>query len=108
MCSDVKVDDNIPLRVMLLLMDEVFDLKERNQWLRRNIKNLLQQLIKATYGDTINRCGAHAHNACFLAMRLSAIVIILIYIFIFFRKIVDHVDNMTSPEQVSDYVKRFR
>jgi len=49
------VDDNIPLRVMLLLMDEVFDLKERNQWLRRNIKNLLQQLIRATYGDTINR-----------------------------------------------------
>lgn len=44
---------------MLLLMDEVFDLKERNQWLRRNIKNLLQQLIKATYGDTINRCDGH-------------------------------------------------
>lgn len=40
-------------------MDEVFDLKERNQWLRRNIKNLLQQLIKATYGDTINRCDGH-------------------------------------------------
>ncbi|RXN13290.1 sorting nexin-13 isoform X1 [Labeo rohita] len=54
------------------------DDNERNQWLRRNIKNLLQQLIKATYGDTIN------------------------------RKIVDHVDSMTSPEQVSDYVKRFR
>lgn len=51
----LQVDDNIPLRVMLLLMDEVFDLKERNQWLRRNIKNLLQQLIRATYGDTINR-----------------------------------------------------
>lgn len=55
MFGRVKVDDNIPLRVMLLLMDEVFDLKERNQWLRRNIKNLLQQLIRATYGDTINR-----------------------------------------------------
>uniref|UniRef100_A0A8C9RN71 Sorting nexin 13 n=1 Tax=Scleropages formosus TaxID=113540 RepID=A0A8C9RN71_SCLFO len=75
---DDNVDDNIPLRVMLLLMDEVFDLKERNQWLRRNIKNLLQQLIRATYGDTIN------------------------------RKIVDHVDFMTAPEQVADYVKRFR
>uniref|UniRef100_A0A5F9DDU5 Sorting nexin 13 n=1 Tax=Oryctolagus cuniculus TaxID=9986 RepID=A0A5F9DDU5_RABIT len=75
---DDNVDDNIPLRVMLLLMDEVFDLKERNQWLRRNIKNLLQQLIRATYGDTIN------------------------------RKIVDHVDWMTSPEQVADSVKRFR
>uniref|UniRef100_A0A8C3EDG3 Sorting nexin-13 n=1 Tax=Corvus moneduloides TaxID=1196302 RepID=A0A8C3EDG3_CORMO len=75
---DDNADDNIPLRVMLLLMDEVFDLKERNQWLRRNIKNLLQQLIRATYGDTIN------------------------------RKIVDHVDWMTSPEQVADAVKRFR
>ncbi|KAK1785514.1 hypothetical protein P4O66_018872 [Electrophorus voltai] len=75
---DDNVDDNIPLRVMLLLMDEVFDLKERNQWLRRNIKNLLQQLISATYGDTIN------------------------------RKIVDHVDFLTSPEQVADYVRRFR
>ncbi|XP_016886500.1 sorting nexin-13-like [Cynoglossus semilaevis] len=51
---DDNVDDNIPLRVMLLLMDEVFDLKEKNQWLHRNIKNLLQQLIRATYGDTIN------------------------------------------------------
>ncbi|XP_069504602.1 sorting nexin-13 isoform X3 [Ambystoma mexicanum] len=75
---DDNVDDNIPLRVMLLLMDEVFDVKERNQWLRRNIKNLLQQLIRATYGDTIN------------------------------RKIVDHVEWMTSPEQVADYVKHFR
>uniref|UniRef100_A0A8C4T2V4 Sorting nexin 13 n=2 Tax=Erpetoichthys calabaricus TaxID=27687 RepID=A0A8C4T2V4_ERPCA len=75
---DDNENDNIPLRVMLLLMDEVFDLKERNQWLRRNIKNLLQQLIRATYGDTIN------------------------------RKIVEHVDFMTSPEQVADYVKRFR
>lgn len=57
-CWNIQVDDNIPLRVMLLLMDEVFDLKEKNQWLRRNIKNLLQQLIRATYGDTINRSEA--------------------------------------------------
>lgn len=60
-----QVDDNIPLRVMLLLMDEVFDLKERNQWLRRNIKNLLQQLIRATYGDTINRyCFSYLEQSC--------------------------------------------
>ncbi|XP_054846843.1 sorting nexin-13 isoform X5 [Eublepharis macularius] len=72
------VDDTIPLRIMLLLMDEVFDLKERNQWLRRNIKNLLQQLIRAMHGDTLN------------------------------KKIVDHVDWMTSPEQVADAVKRLR
>ncbi|XP_078454061.1 sorting nexin-13 [Lampetra fluviatilis] len=75
---DENADDNLPLRIMLLLMDEVFDLKDRNQWLRRNIKNLLQQFIRATFGDMIN------------------------------RKIVDHVDLMTSPEQVAEYVKRFR
>lgn len=64
MCACVcpQVDDNIPLRVMLLLMDEVFDLKEKNQWLRRNIKNLLQQLIRATYGDTINRSEVAPHR----------------------------------------------
>lgn len=60
--TGLQVDDNIPLRVMLLLMDEVFDLKEKNQWLRRNIKNLLQQLIRATYGDTINRSGHTPHT----------------------------------------------
>ncbi|XP_066483508.1 sorting nexin-13 isoform X2 [Tiliqua scincoides] len=75
---DDNVEDNVPLKIMLLLMDEVFDLKERNQWLRRNIKNLLQQLIRAMHGYTIN------------------------------KKIVDHVDWMTSPEQVADAVKRFR
>lgn len=57
-----QMDDNIPLRVMLLLMDEIFDLKEKNQWLRRNIKNLLQQLIRATYGDTINRSERRLEN----------------------------------------------
>ncbi|XP_044285300.1 sorting nexin-13 isoform X4 [Varanus komodoensis] len=75
---DDNVEDNVPLKIMLLLMDEIFDLKERNQWLRRNIKNLLQQLIRAMHGYTIN------------------------------KKIVDHVHWMTSPEQVADAVKRFR
>ncbi|XP_055732579.1 sorting nexin-13-like isoform X1 [Salvelinus fontinalis] len=101
---DDNVDDNIPLRVMLLLMDEVFDLKERNQWLRRNIKNLLQQLIRATYGDTINRYCTHTHTHQCHIQRSDCI---------FFpsglcRKIVDHVDFMTAPEQVADYVKKFR
>lgn len=102
-----QMDDNIPLRVMLLLMDEIFDLKEKNQWLRRNIKNLLQQLIRATYGDTINRSGSrlentHSHNtAGHRAQRESSCLCVC-------RKIVDHVDYLTSPEQVADYVKKFR
>ncbi len=47
--------DNIPLRITLLLMDEVFDLRERNQWLRRQIVAVLRQIIKAMLGDIVNR-----------------------------------------------------
>ena len=49
--------ENIPLRIMLLLMDEVFDLRNKNQWLRRRIVAILRQLIKAMLGDKINRFG---------------------------------------------------
>ncbi|XP_068670390.1 sorting nexin-13-like isoform X2 [Montipora foliosa] len=75
---DPEEDDNIPLRILLLLMDEIFDLKHRNLWLRRRIIVLLRQIIKTTYGDTIN------------------------------RKIVDYVNYMTSAEQIAEYVKLFR
>jgi hypothetical protein len=44
---------------MLLLMDEVFDLKNRNQWLRRRIVTILQQIAKTMFGESINRFG---HN----------------------------------------------
>ena len=47
--------ENIPLRIMLLMMDEVVDLRHKNQWLRRRIVAILRELIKATYGDMINR-----------------------------------------------------
>ncbi|XP_023933666.1 sorting nexin-13 [Lingula anatina] len=70
--------DNIPLRIMLLLMDEVFDLKSKNQWLRRRIVAVLRQIIKMAMGDSIN------------------------------RKILDHVELMTSAEQVAEYVQQFR
>lgn len=73
-----SASENIPLRIMLLLMDEVFDLRSKNQWLRKQIVAILQQIIKATFGDKIN------------------------------RKIVDHVDFMTSAKQVADYITQFR
>ncbi|BFY98550.1 hypothetical protein BsWGS_01590 [Bradybaena similaris] len=75
---DSEVGENIPLRIMLLLMDEVFDLRHKNQWLRRRIVAILRQLIKATFGDKIN------------------------------RKIVEHVDYMTSSEQMAEYLATFR
>ncbi|XP_021363849.1 sorting nexin-13-like isoform X2 [Mizuhopecten yessoensis] len=75
---DLEGDENIPLRIMLLLMDEVIDLRQKNQWLRRRIVAILRQLIKAAFGDRIN------------------------------KKIVEHVDLMTSAEQMAEYVKTFR
>ncbi|XP_034255128.1 sorting nexin-13 [Thrips palmi] len=75
---DQETDDNIPLRIMLLLMDEVFDLKSRNQWLRRRIVTLLRQIIRTMFGDIVN------------------------------RRIIDYVALMTSPEQVADYLCAFK
>nr|CAD7261410.1 unnamed protein product [Timema shepardi] len=74
----VETDDNIPLRIMLLLMDEVFDLKSRNQWLRRRIVTLLRQIIRTMFGDIVN------------------------------RRILDYVSLMTSPEQVAEYLRAFK
>jgi len=53
--GDYGAGDNIPLRITLLLMDEIFDLRERNQWLRRQIVFVLRQIIKNLLGDIVNR-----------------------------------------------------
>nr|XP_027236801.1 sorting nexin-13-like isoform X2 [Penaeus vannamei] len=71
-------DENIPLRILLLLMDEVFDLRSKDQWFRRRIMLFLRQILKAMFGDIVN------------------------------RRIVDYVAYITSPEQVADYVKTFK
>ncbi|CAH1788286.1 unnamed protein product [Owenia fusiformis] len=75
---DVEEEDNIPMRIMLLLMDEVFDLKNMNQWLQKRIIAILRQIIKAAFGDMIN------------------------------KKIVDHVEWVTSAEQCAENLKTFR
>lgn len=75
---DLETEEDIPLRILLILVDEVFDLKSRNQWLRRRIVVLLRQFIKSVYGDRIN------------------------------RKIIDYVELMTTAEQITEYVKAFR
>eukprot|EP00118_Oscarella_pearsei_P015128 m.134307 g.134307 ORF g.134307 m.134307 type:complete len:917 (+) comp38138_c0_seq2:45-2795(+) len=71
-------DDNIPLRILLLLMDEVFDLKTKSQWLKRRIVALLKDIIRTTFGDRIN------------------------------RKIVKKVEWLTSAEQIAEYVRELR
>ncbi|KAF4531112.1 hypothetical protein B566_EDAN011137 [Ephemera danica] len=75
---DVETSDNIPLRIMLLLLDEVFDLKSRNQWLRRRIINIVRQIVKSMFGDIVN------------------------------RRILDYVSWLTSPMRVAAYIEFFR
>jgi len=70
--------DNIPLRITMLLLDEVFDLADRNIWLRRQMITVLRQIVKTMFGDTVN------------------------------KKIVDYFTTLTSPEAVSDYLNNFK
>lgn len=51
----LESETNIPLRILLLLMDEIFDLKSKSFWLRRRIFNVIKNIIQTTYGNTINR-----------------------------------------------------
>ena len=71
-------DDNIPLRITMLLLDEVFDLGDRNIWLRRQMITVLRQIVKTMFGDTVN------------------------------KKIVDYFTSLTSAEAVSDYLNNFK
>ncbi|XP_050302654.1 sorting nexin-13-like [Anthonomus grandis grandis] len=71
-------DDNIPLRIMLLLMDEVFELKSRNQWLRRRIVTILRQIVRTMFGDIVN------------------------------RRILDYVSYVTSPKNMAHYLHLFK
>jgi sorting nexin-13 len=67
-------EDNIPLRITLLFLDEVFDLAERNMWLRRQSITVLRQIINHMFGDIVN------------------------------KKIVDYFSALTSEEAVSSYL----
>lgn len=51
--SDVGTE--LPLRVLLLLLDEVFELRKRNQWLRRQISALLRQLLTVMFSHVLNK-----------------------------------------------------
>jgi len=72
---DSEGNDNVPLRILLFLFDEVFDLQNGNQWARKRIFPMLRELLRAMYGDVFN------------------------------RKIVDSVAALTSSEQVAEYIK---
>ncbi|CAF3745883.1 unnamed protein product [Rotaria socialis] len=46
---------NIPLRVLLVIMDEVFDLKQKNMWFRSRFVSILKRFLRAFMGDSVNR-----------------------------------------------------
>uniref|UniRef100_A0A0A9ZF17 Sorting nexin-13 n=2 Tax=Lygus hesperus TaxID=30085 RepID=A0A0A9ZF17_LYGHE len=75
---DAETDDNIPMRIMLLLMTEVFELKASSQWLRRRLVILLRQIVRTMFGDIVN------------------------------RRILDYVSLLTSPNKVASYLSAFK
>ena len=74
---EYNIDNNLPIGILLLLMDEIFDLKRKNQWLRRQIVAGIQQLLRTLFGERMN------------------------------RKIIDYVENALSAEQIALYVEKF-
>ncbi|CAF1171845.1 unnamed protein product [Rotaria sordida] len=53
--SQAESAKNIPLRVLLVIMDEVFDLKQKNMWFRSRFVSILKRFLRAFMGDSVNR-----------------------------------------------------
>ncbi|MCP9261496.1 Sorting nexin-13 [Dirofilaria immitis] len=70
--------ESIPLRVLVLLIGEVFGVRSRNAWFRKRLVALLNQFVHATMGTSLN------------------------------RKIIDIVQWLTSKQQVAQYLVAFR
>ncbi len=66
------------MRVVLLLIDEIFDLKEKNQWLRQSLMAIVKSIMKNFRGDSMN------------------------------RKIKEQIADYLSEEYVARYLKNFR
>ncbi|KAL3313448.1 sorting nexin 13 [Cichlidogyrus casuarinus] len=48
-------EDNIPIRILFILADEVFDLQHKTQFVRRGFLNLLRGIVKAFFGGKVNK-----------------------------------------------------
>ncbi len=47
--------NNLPVRLILVLIDEIFDLKEKNQWIRQSLMSIVKSFMKNFKGDTMNK-----------------------------------------------------
>lgn len=70
--------ESIPLRVLVLLIDEIFGVRAQNAWFRRRLVAILKQFVDAAMGSSIN------------------------------RKIIDLVQWLTSEQQVAQYLIALR
>ncbi|VDN22877.1 unnamed protein product, partial [Cylicostephanus goldi] len=52
--SKESTSDNIPLRVLILFVDEVFGVRARNAWFRRQLVTVLRQFV-TPFGTSINK-----------------------------------------------------
>ncbi|CAG0884895.1 unnamed protein product [Cyprideis torosa] len=72
-----EFEETIPLRILTLVLDEVFEVRTRDQLLRSYLVDAAKGFIKAMFGDVYN------------------------------RRILEFVDWLTSAEQVKEYLKAF-
>ncbi|XP_077301605.1 sorting nexin-13-like [Arctopsyche grandis] len=76
--ENVLDSEELPLRMLLLLLDEVFELRCRNRWLRRQIAAILRQILTTMFADVLN------------------------------KKIIDAISSVTSPASIASYLDHFK
>ena len=74
----IKQSNNFPVRVLLMLIDEIFDLKEKNQWIRQSLMAIVKTYMKNVRGDSMN------------------------------KKIKEQIADLVSAEYLARYFKNFR
>lgn len=53
--TDDMNSNQLPVRVVLALIDEIFDLKEKNQWIRQSLMSIVKTFMKNFKGDSMNK-----------------------------------------------------
>ncbi len=51
----MQQSNNLPIKVTLMLIDEIFDLKEKNQWLRQSLLAIVKSFMRNFKGDSMNK-----------------------------------------------------
>ena len=103
---EYETESNIALRVMLLLLDELFDLRSRtsaNRWLRTRIVALVKQVINSFFGDVVNKYVRTRSLSDLLAVES-----LLLEILFLFRKIIDLAESLISPSRIAHYLRKLR